>query len=244
MALFGKKDKGELRLPEVLPSHIGFIMDGNGRWAKNKGLPREFGHRAGAETFKKVLRYCRKIGISVVTVYAFSTENIKRPKREVEAIFSLLLDYIEEARDEDGVEFCFLGDPAALGEDIGKKARALEEDTRGGAHRVNIALNYGGRAEIVHAVNELIKQGKTEISEDDISANIYTKGCPDPDLVVRTGKETRISNFLLWQSAYSEFYFSDAMWPDFSADDVDAAIRDFAGGSRRWGGLDKNETRK
>ncbi|MBP3379062.1 MAG: di-trans,poly-cis-decaprenylcistransferase [Clostridia bacterium] len=225
-------------------NHIAFIMDGNGRWAKSRGLPREFGHRAGAENFKKVVRYCRDIGIKIVTVYAFSTENIKRPKREVDAIFKLLMDYIDEAREEEAVEFRFIGDPWALGEDIGKKAAKLEEDTRGGTHRINIALNYGGRAEIVHAVNRLIAEGKSEITEDDISARIYTSDCPDPDLVVRTGRETRISNFLLWQSAYSEFYFSDAMWPDFSPDDVNAAVRDFAGRSRRWGGLDKNESAK
>ena len=225
-------------------NHIAFIMDGNGRWAKSRGLPREFGHRAGAENFKKVVRYCRDIGIKIVTVYAFSTENIKRPKREVDAIFKLLMDYIDEAREEEAVEFRFIGDPWALGEDIGEKAAKLEEDTRGGTHRINIALNYGGRAEIVHAVNRLIDEGKSEITEDDISARIYTSDCPDPDLVVRTGRETRISNFLLWQSAYSEFYFSDAMWPDFSPDDVNAAVRDFAGRSRRWGGLDKNESAK
>lgn len=225
-------------------NHIAFIMDGNGRWAKSRGLPREFGHRAGAENFKKVVRYCRDIGIKIVTVYAFSTENIKRPKREVDAIFKLLMDYIDEAREEEAVEFRFIGDPWALGEDIGEKAAKLEEDTRGGTHRINIALNYGGRAEIVHAVNRLIAEGKSEITEDDISARIYTSDCPDPDLVVRTGRETRISNFLLWQSAYSEFYFSDAMWPDFSPDDVNAAVRDFAGRSRRWGGLDKNESAK
>ncbi len=224
--------------------HIAFFMDGNGRWAKNRGLPREFGHRAGAENFKKVVRYCKDIGIKVVTVYAFSTENIKRPKREVDAIFKLLMDYIDEARDEEAVEFKFIGDPAALGEDIGKKAAQLEADTKGGMYRINIALNYGGRAEIVHAVNKLIHDGKTEITEEDISSNIYTSDCPDPDLVVRTGKETRISNFLLWQSAYSEFYFSDAMWPDFSPEDINAAVRDFASRSRRWGGLDKNEASK
>lgn len=225
-------------------SHIAFIMDGNGRWANSRGLPREFGHKAGAETFKKIVRYCRDIGIKVVTVYAFSTENIKRPKREVEAIFKLLMDYIEEAKDENDVEFRFIGEPAALGDDIGKKANELEKMTLGGKHRVNIALNYGGRAEIVNAVNKLIKNGKTEVSEEDISANIYTGDCPDPDLIVRTGKETRISNFLLWQSAYSEFYFSDAMWPDYSTADVDEAVRDFARRSRRWGGLDKNPIQK
>jgi len=217
--------------------HIAFIMDGNGRWAKNKGLPREFGHRAGAETFKKVLRYCRKIGISVVTVYAFSTENIKRPKREVEAIFSLLLDYIEEARDEDGVEFCFLGDPAALGEDIGKKARALEEDTRGGAHRVNIALNYGGRAEIVSACRRLAAEGRTDFTEADLSAAMYTAHCADPDLIVRTAGEYRLSNFLLWQAAYAEFCFTDTLWPDFSMEDLLAAVEEFSHRKRRYGSI-------
>lgn len=225
-------------------NHIAFIMDGNGRWAKTRGLPREFGHRAGAENFKKVVRYCKDIGIKIVTVYAFSTENIKRPKREVDAIFKLLMDYIDEAREEETVEFRFIGDAYALGHDIGEKAAQLERDTKGGAYRVNIALNYGGRAEIVHAINKLIEEGKSRITEADISGSIYTADCPDPDLIVRTGKETRISNFLLWQSAYSEFYFSDAMWPDYSPEDINAAVSDFAKRSRRWGGLDKNETSK
>ena len=223
--------------------HIAFIMDGNGRWAKMRGLPREAGHKSGATNFKKIVRYCRKIGIQCCTVYAFSTENIKRPRHEVEAIFSLLLSYIEEAAEERDIEFRFIGEPAQLSENIGKKTKALEAETRGRPYRLNIALNYGGRAEIVKAVNNLIAAGKETITEEDISSQMYTAGCPEPDLIVRTGNETRISNFLLWQCAYSEFYFTDRMWPDYTTDDVDEAVRDFAGRSRRWGGLDKNENK-
>ena len=223
--------------------HIAFIMDGNGRWAKMRGLPREAGHTAGASNFKTVVRYCKKIGIQCCTVYAFSTENIRRPRHEVEAIFRLLLSYIEEAADEKDIEFRFIGRPEALSENIGRRTRALEDETRGRPYRLNIALNYGGRDEIVNAVNSLIASGKREITEDDISANLFTDGCPEPDLIVRTGKEMRISNFLLWQCAYSEFYFSDKMWPDYTTEDVDEAVRDFARRSRRWGGLDKTETK-
>ena len=223
--------------------HIAFIMYGNGRWAKMRGLPREAGHTAGASNFKTVVRYCKKIGIQCCTVYAFSTENIRRPRHEVEAIFRLLLSYIEEAADEKDIEFRFIGRPADLSENIGRRTRALEDETRGRPYRLNIALNYGGRDEIVNAVNSLIASGKREITEDDISANLFTDGCPEPDLIVRTGKEMRISNFLLWQCAYSEFYFSDKMWPDYTTEDVDEAVRDFARRSRRWGGLDKSETK-
>lgn len=223
--------------------HIAFIMDGNGRWAKNRGLPREAGHTAGANNFKTIVRYCRKIGIECCTVYAFSTENIKRPKHEVEAIFRLLLKFIAEAGEEDDIEFRFIGEPAALSENIGRKTRELEEETKGRPYRLNIALNYGGRAEIVKAVNELIAEGKEAVTEDDLTAHMDTAGCPEPDLIVRTGKEMRISNFLLWQCAYSELYFSDKMWPDYTTDDVDEAVRDFASRSRRWGGLDKTENK-
>jgi len=241
-------DMTEYTIPEIVEKsglrHIAFIMDGNGRWARAKGLPREAGHKAGANNFKTVVRYCKKIGIECCTVYAFSTENIKRPKPEVEAIFSLLMKFIEEAADEKEIEFRFIGEPAELSARIGEKTKALEDETRGRPYRLNIALNYGGRAEIVNAVNKLIAEGKTEISEEDLTNAVYTGGCPEPDLIVRTGKETRISNFLLWQCAYSELHFSDKMWPDYSAEDVDEAVRDFASRSRRWGGLDKNENKK
>lgn len=218
-------------------SHIAFIMDGNGRWAQKRGLPREAGHKAGAENFKKIVRYSKSIGIRCCTVYAFSTENIKRPRHEVEALFKLFLDYIVEAADEEDIEFRFIGEPALLSENIGIKSKKLEEATKGRPYRLNIAINYGGRSEIVNAVNKLISEGKRTITEDDINNAVYTAGCPDPDLVVRTGNEERISNFLLWQSAYSEYYFSEKMWPDFTPSDVDEAVYDFAKRTRRWGNV-------
>lgn len=217
--------------------HIAFIMDGNGRWATAKGQPREAGHRAGAANFKTIVRYCKKIGIECCTVYAFSTENIKRPRREVEAIMTLLINYIAEAGDERDIEFKFIGDAYGLGESIGRKCAALEAETAGRPYRLNIALNYGGRAEIVQAVNRLILEKKKIVTEEDISSHLYTAGCPEPDLIVRTGNEQRISNFLIWQSTYSEFHFSPKMWPDYTTDDVDLAVRDFAGRGRRWGGV-------
>ena len=219
--------------------HIGFIMDGNGRWATARKMPRESGHRAGAENFKKVVSYCKKIGIRCCTVYAFSTENVKRPKREVEAILSLLLAFIEEGFAEEDIEFRFIGEPGELSANIGRRAKKLEDATRGRPCRLNTAINYGGRAEIVRAVNSLIAEGKAAVTEEDISSRLYTADCPPLDLIVRTGAEMRLSNFLLWQSAYAELYFTDRLWPDYSSDDVDAAVREFASRSRRFGGLDQ-----
>lgn len=219
--------------------HIAFIMDGNGRWATAKRLPRELGHLAGAKNFKTIARYCRSIGIEYCTVYAFSTENWNRPKKEVDAIMQLLNQYLKEAEDETDVAYNFLGSKAAFPIELSKKIIALENMTKGREYVLNIALNYGGRAEIIHAVNQLITERKESITEDDISSRLYTAGCPDPDLVVRTGNELRISNFLLWQGAYSELYFSEKMWPDFSPDDVDQAIVEFSKRKRRFGGLDK-----
>ncbi len=221
--------------------HIAFIMDGNGRWAKKRMLPREAGHKVGADNFKTIVRYCRKIGIDCCTVYAFSTENIKRPRREVEALFRLLISFIEEAGEEKDIEFRFIGEPGELGETIGRRTRELEEETRGRPYRLNIAFNYGGRAEIVRAVNALIAEGKTSVTEEDISAHLYTNECPDPDLIVRTGAEMRLSNFLLWQAAYSEFLYTDCLWPDYTTSDVDDAVREFASRNRRFGGLDMGE---
>ena len=219
--------------------HIAFIMDGNGRWAKKRMLPREAGHKVGADNFKTIVRYCKKIGMDCCTVYAFSTENIKRPRREVEALFRLLISFIEEAGEEEDIEFRFIGEPGQLGETIGRRTKELEDETRGRPYRLNIAFNYGGRAEIVRAVNRLLAEGKTSVTEEDISANLYTNECPDPDLIVRTGAEMRISNFMLWQAAYAEFYFTDRLWPDYTTADVDEAVRVFASRSRRYGGLDR-----
>lgn len=219
--------------------HIAFIMDGNGRFATAKHLPREMGHVAGAKTFKKVALYCRSIGIEHCTVYAFSTENWNRPKNEVNAIMKLLDQYLDEGEEHENVSYRFIGDKNGLPGELAERTAALEEKTKGRPFTLNIALNYGGRAEIVQAVNQLIAEGKTEITEQDISSRLYTAGYPDPDLVVRTGNELRISNFLMWQSAYSELYFSEKMWPEFSSDDVDEAVIEFSKRKRRFGGLDK-----
>ncbi|MBE6599501.1 MAG: di-trans,poly-cis-decaprenylcistransferase [Ruminococcaceae bacterium] len=219
--------------------HIAFIMDGNGRWATSRLMPREMGHAAGAKTFKKVALYCRSIGIEHCTVYAFSTENWNRPKAEVAAIMKLLDQYLDEGEEHENVSYRFIGDKNGLPTEIAERTRALEAKTAGRDFILNIALNYGGRAEIVNAVNSLIAEGKTSVTDADIASRLYTAGCPDPDLVVRTGNELRISNFLMWQSAYSELYFSDKMWPDFGTEDVDAAVVEFSRRKRRFGGLDK-----
>ena len=220
--------------------HIAFIMDGNGRWAKRRSLPREAGHKVGADTFKKIVKYCKAIGIETTTVYAFSTENWTRPKREVDAIMKLLDDFIKIANDEDEenkVRYVFIGDKNALGEELKNKCIQLEEFTKHYKMILNVALNYGGRAEIVHAVNAALKDGATTITEDDISRNLYTYESPDPDLIVRTAGEIRVSNFLMWQSAYSEFYFTDILWPDMTTDEVDRAIIEFSKRKRNFGGV-------
>ncbi len=218
--------------------HIAFIMDGNGRWASKKGMPREFGHKKGVEVFSQITEYCHNIGIKYITVYAFSTENWKRPQKEVEAIMKLLDEYLDKSISK---EACvrFIGDSSKLDSALVEKIHAMEEKTKNGTSVLNVALNYGSRAEIVNAFNKLVAQGKTEISEQDIISSLYTAGCPDPDLIVRTGGDLRISNFLLWQAAYSELYFTDTLWPDMTSADVDKAVEDFYSRKRRFGGLDK-----
>ena len=220
--------------------HIAFIMDGNGRWAKKRGMPREFGHTHGAATFKKIGRYCEKIGLKYMTVYAFSTENWKRPQKEVDAIMKLFDEYIEECfleMEEDNVHFRFIGNLSVFPESLRSKMDRIDRETAHKPFILNIAVNYGGREEIVHACNELIHAGKTEITEEDISRNLYTLECPEPDLIVRTGGDLRSSNFLLWQSAYAEYYFTKILWPDFSEKDVDDAVNAFYGRKRRFGGV-------
>lgn len=220
--------------------HIAFIMDGNGRWAQKRGMPREFGHSHGAATFKKIGRYCEKIGLKYMTVYAFSTENWKRPKKEVDTIMGILDDYIEECfseMEEDNVHFRFVGNLSVFPESVREKMERIDRETAHKPFVLNIAVNYGGREEITHACARLIAEGKKDISEADLDARLYTAGCPDPDLIVRTGGDLRISNFLLWQSAYSELYFTDVLWPDLTSDDVDRAISDFYARKRRYGGV-------
>lgn len=218
--------------------HIAFIMDGNGRWANRRGMPRELGHKKGVEVFTDITEYCHKIGIKYITVYAFSTENWKRPQREVESIMKLLDEYLDKSASEDAC-VRFIGDSSRLDPALAEKIRLMEEKTRNGTRVLNVALNYGSRAEIVNAFNKLAAAGKREITEQDICSALYTCGCPDPDLIVRTGGDLRISNFLLWQAAYSELYFTDTLWPDMTSKDVDRAIEDFYSRKRRFGGLDK-----
>ena len=220
--------------------HIAFIMDGNGRWAKKRGLPREYGHRKGAETFKKVVEYCGALGINATTFYVFSTENWKRPQKEVDALMKLLDEYLDECKDnllkkDDGIRFVFIGDKAPFSEDLRKKMLTLEEMTAGNSRIVNLAINYGGRDEIVNACNRIIESGKKCVSADDIESELYTASIPSPDLIVRTAGEMRLSNFLMWQSAYSELYFTDTLWPDMSSDDIDRAVEAFYNRQRRYG---------
>ena len=228
--------------PEVNIKHIAFIMDGNGRWAKKRGLPREFGHRKGAEVFRSVMEYCGELGISATTFYVFSTENWKRPKNEVDALMKLLDEYLDECKEtvmkkDDGIRFIFIGDKGIFTPSLRNKMLELEELTKNKPRIVNLAINYGGRDEIVNAFNILASEGKTDICEDDISSAIYTKDSPPLDMIVRTGGDIRISNFLLWQAAYAELYFTNTLWPDFSKKDVDKAINEFNNRNRRFGGV-------
>ena len=241
MSIFKKKTPvAEKVVIDERLQHIAFIMDGNGRWAKKRGMPREFGHRAGAKVFRDLSIYCGDIGIKNVTVYAFSTENWKRPQKEVDAIMVLLEEYLFEALDtmkERDAQIHFLGDKSPFS-DIFRELMDKTERESVENHRVlNIALNYGGRDEIVHAANIAFKEKNGEISEEDIERHLYTSHCPPPDLIVRTGGELRLSNFLLWQGAYSELYFTDKYWPDMRSDDVDEAVRVFYSRVRRFGGV-------
>ena len=237
---FGRKKSSSPPECEGRLKHIAFIMDGNGRWAKKRGMPRTFGHKQGAEAMRRLVRHCGDIGIKTATVYAFSTENWSRPQEEVDTIMVILEHYLDEAftlLDVENVRYVFLGDKARLPETLREKAARLEQVSIDKPLTLNIALNYGARAEIVHACNMLIAEGKTEITEKDLSEKLYTHESPEPDLVVRTGGDVRISNFLLWQSAYAEFCFTKTLWPDLSNDDLDEIIRDFLTRHRRFGGL-------
>ncbi len=226
--------------------HIAFIMDGNGRWAQRKGFPREHGYKAGSETFRSVVDYCNKIGIKYVTAYAFSAENWTRPKHEIDALMSLFSIYLKEAlkdADKNRIRFIFIGDRTALDKNLSELMGKVEEATIKYAsfHTLNMAINYSGREEIVSAVNRLLKKGKTNITEDDISSEIYTHESPPPDLIVRTAGEYRLSNFLLWQSSYSEFYTTDTLWPDMTDRDIDIAVENFLGRTRKFGGANPTD---
>ena len=238
MSLFRKKENGERKLPV----HIAIIMDGNGRWAKKRALPRTAGHVAGSENFKTIARYCNKIGIKYLTVYAFSTENWKRPSSEVDAIMNLLRGYLKDSINfkSENIKLQFIGNLAALPEDIIALMKNAEKESEGATGLVvNMAVNYGGRDEIVAAVREIIKSGAEEITEELISDKLYTREIPDPDLIIRPSGEYRLSNFLIWQCAYSEFWFSNVLWPDFKPKHLEEAIDAFNLRDRRMGGLSK-----
>jgi undecaprenyl diphosphate synthase len=242
MAFF-KKEKSELPPPR----HIAIIMDGNGRWAKNRGLPRTAGHAAGAETFRRTANYCRTLGVEYLTVYAFSTENWKRSADEISGIMRLLGNYLEEAlRDmsKNHVRFKFFGDLSRLSprlQQLCKDAESLSEGYEG--VQVNFCLNYGGRDEIVKAASAFardVAEGKQKpeaLTEQLLSTYLYSSGVPDPELIIRPSGEMRTSNFLLWQSAYSEYVFMDVLWPDFKPEDLDAAIAEYHRRNRRFGGV-------
>jgi undecaprenyl diphosphate synthase len=236
---FRQKTKKPKQFSDHGVKHIAFIMDGNGRWAKKRGMPREYGHREGAKAFQRVVEYCGEIGIEYVTVYAFSTENWKRPANEVNAIMQLFTEYMSEAFRvfaEKGLCIRFIGDRSRFDGALLAEMEKLEADSCHNQKVLNVAFNYGGREDIVHAAKALVASGD-ELTEENMSLALYTAGCPDPDLVVRTGGEVRISNFLLWQSAYAELYFTDTLWPDMKESDVDAAVMEFARRNRRFGGV-------
>ena len=232
---------------ENLPQHIGIIMDGNGRWAKKRGLPRSAGHAAGAKTFERIVEDAGNIGIKIVTVYAFSTENWQRPKDEVDALMNLLEDYLDNGLAKlagKNTAIKFIGDISVFSAEFQKKICHVEKTTKENSGLlINVALNYGSRNEITSAVREIasqVKDGKlsvSDINEETVSNHLYTSGTPDPDLIIRPSGEFRLSNFLMWQGAYSELWFSNCLWPDFSKDDLLRAISDYQKRNRRFGGV-------
>ena len=230
-----------------LPRYIAIILDGNGRWAKKRGLPRTAGHKVGAETFRTIATYCRDIGIDYLTVYAFSTENWKRPQEEVETIMGLLKNYLLEAIDtmeRDNVRLHFMGDMTPLTEELKElveRCNAISAGLTG--CQCNICINYGGRAEIVHAARDFAKDCAAgaakpdDLTEESFGKYLYSADIPSPELLIRPGGEQRLSNFLLWQCAYAEFYFTDVLWPDFSKEELHRAIAAYQRRDRRFGAV-------
>ena len=244
--MFFKKKK-EVLSERKIPTHIAIVMDGNGRWAKKRGLPRQAGHKVGAEAFRTIANYAKSIGLKYLTVYAFSTENWKRSEEEVSAIMELLEKYLREAiadMDKNRVRFFFFGDLSRLSPELQEEARiAMERSEKYEGVQVNFCLNYGGRAEVVRAAQRFAQEcldGKCkpeDLTEAHFSDLMYSAGIPDPELVIRPGGEKRTSNFLLWQSAYSEYYFTDVLWPQFGPEELDKAIDAFNSRNRRFGGV-------
>lgn len=229
-----------------VPRHIAIILDGNGRWAKKRGLPRTAGHMAGAETFRRIATYCKNIGVEHLTVYAFSTENWKRPEEEVGIIMKLLGRYLDEAirtMEKDHIRMKVFGELARLSPKLREMVDRTDEISQHyQGFQANICLNYGGRDEIIHAARRYARdyaEGRVqgELSEEQFGNYLYSAGIPDPDLLIRPGGEMRISNFLLWQCAYTEFYFTEVLWPDFTPEELDKAIAEFNRRDRRYGGV-------
>jgi undecaprenyl diphosphate synthase len=247
MAIFGKTEKTAGELDKTnLPRHIAIILDGNGRWAKKRGMPRTAGHAAGAENFRTIANYCKAIGVEYLTVYAFSTENWKRPENEVKTIMGLMDKYLREAisvmvRDQNRLRV--FGDTSVLSPELQEliaETNALSEQIKG--FQANLCINYGGRDEIIRAAEQYANDvitGKAEgdLTEEKFSGYMYSAGIPDPDLIIRPGGELRISNFLLWQCAYSEFYFTPVLWPDFTPAELDKAIIAYQSRDRRFGNV-------
>ncbi len=233
----------ENKLP--VPKHIAIIMDGNGRWAKKKGLPRTAGHAAGAEAFRRIANYCRTLGVKYLTVYAFSTENWKRSEEEINGIMRLLGAYLKEAlrdMEKNRVRFCFFGDLSRLSPQLQKLCEDAQNRSKDYDVQVNFCLNYGGRDELVRATQAFTQDvlaGKwkpEDLTEEILSTYLYSKNVPDPELIIRPSGEMRTSNFLLWQSAYSEYVFLNVLWPDFGPEDLDRAIAEYHRRNRRFGG--------
>ncbi len=239
-------DKQGLSLPKI-PRHVAIIMDGNGRWARERGLPRLAGHRAGTENLRRIIEACVEFGIQYLTIYAFSTENWARPRDEVEG----LMDIMEEVIDrevpklhEQGVQIRHLGKMEGIRPELQKKLREAVELTRNNTRLVlNVALNYGGRDEIVQAIRKMMRDGLSpeEVTEERVAQYLYTAGLPDPDLIIRTSGEYRMSNFLLWQSAYAEWYFTPVYWPDFDKEELRKALEEYARRQRRFGRVEPVE---
>ena len=234
-----------------IPQHIAIILDGNGRWAKKKGMPRKYGHTQGSKNVERICEDAYKMGVKYLTVYAFSTENWKRPKEEVDALMNLLRNYMRtclKTAEKNRMRVRVLGDKTALDDDIRKRIAELEEATKNNdGLNFQIALNYGSRDEMVRAMRKMcmdVKEGKLEAEQIDetlFETYLDTHDIPDPDLMIRTSGEQRLSNYLLWQLAYSEFYFTDVLWPDFTKEDLAKAIEYYNGRDRRFGGVKEGE---
>ena len=244
------KSKFELASFEVLPRHVGVIMDGNGRWAKQRGLERSEGHKAGANVFRTICEYACDLGIECITFYAFSTENWSRPELEIKGIMSLLRSYLGEAlerkreNEEKGMKIRFIGDVSRVDKDLQKMIKIIEKQSASKTRTVvNIAVNYGGKQELLRSFKEIAKEiedgrlSADDVTEQLVESHLYTPEFPDCDLIIRPSGEYRLSNFLTWQSAYSEFWFSDILWPDFTIENFNEALRAFEKRNRRFGGV-------